>query len=54
MTLDAVEFVRRFLLHVLPSGFVKIRRFGFPANPQRRDAPKLCRTLLQIVEPRYP
>jgi hypothetical protein len=32
MTLDAVEFIRRYLLHVLPCGFVKIRRFGFLAN----------------------
>lgn len=32
MTLDAVEFIRRFLLHVLPPGFVKIRHFGFLAN----------------------
>jgi Putative transposase len=29
MTLEAVEFIRRFLLHVLPSGFVHIRHFGF-------------------------
>jgi hypothetical protein len=32
MTLDAVEFMRRFLLHVLPRGFVRIRQFGFLAN----------------------
>ena len=30
MSLDAVEFIRRFLMHVLPAGFVKIRHFGFP------------------------
>jgi hypothetical protein len=54
MTLDAVEFIRRFLLHVLPTGFVKIRHFGFLANPQRRDALKLCRTLLQTPEPSDP
>jgi hypothetical protein len=30
MTLDALEFMRRFLLHVLPRGFVKIRHFGLP------------------------
>jgi len=29
MTLDAVEFIRRFLLHILPAGFVRIRQFGF-------------------------
>jgi hypothetical protein len=33
MTLDAVEFIRRLLQHALPSGFVKIRHFGFLANP---------------------
>ena len=36
MTLDAVEFIRRFLLHVLPSRFVKIRHFGLLANRNRR------------------
>jgi Putative transposase/Transposase zinc-binding domain len=51
MTLDVVEFIRRFLLHVLPKGFVKIRHFGFLANPQRRAALPLCRTLLQAAEP---
>jgi len=35
-TIDAVEFVRRFLLHALPSGFVKIRHYGFLANRNRR------------------
>jgi hypothetical protein len=46
MTLDAVSFIGRFLLHILPSGFVKIRHFGFMANRNRRDALKLCRSLL--------
>ncbi len=36
MTLDAVEFIRRFLLHVLPSGLVRIRHFGFLANRVRK------------------
>ena len=35
-TIDAVEFIRRFLLHALPSGFVKIRHYGFLANRNRR------------------
>ena len=48
MTLDAVEFIRRFLLHVLPAGLVKIRHFGFLANPQRREALKLCRALCRL------
>ena len=47
MTLDAVEFIRRYLLHVLPCGFVKIRRFGFLANRNRRASLALCRTLLR-------
>ena len=46
MTLDAVEFIRRYLLHVLPQGFVKIRHFGFLANRNRREALLLCRSLL--------
>ena len=46
MTIDAVEFIRRFLLHVLPRGFVKILHFGFLANRNRRAALGLCRTLL--------
>ncbi len=46
MTLKAEEFIRRFLLHVLPQGFVKIRHFGFLANRCRRDKVLLCRDLL--------
>lgn len=47
MKLDAVEFIRRFLLHVLPSGFVKIRHFGLLANRNRRQALALCRLHLR-------
>jgi len=43
MSLDAVEFIRRFLLHVLPAGFVKIRHFGLLANRNRRQTLALCR-----------
>jgi hypothetical protein len=46
MKLDAVEFIRRFLLHVLPSGFVRIRQFGFLANRARGKQLALCRSLL--------
>ena len=46
MTLEAVEFIRRFLLHVLPSGFVHIRHFGFLANRNRKTKLALCRSLL--------
>jgi hypothetical protein len=52
MTLDAVEFIRRFLLHVLPSGMVRIRQFGFLANRVRKDKLALCRTLLAVRQPR--
>ena len=44
--LDAPEFIRRFLLHVLPCGFVKIRHFGFLSNRNRKESLSLCRTLL--------
>jgi hypothetical protein len=47
MRLDAVEFIRRFLLHVLPTGFVKIRHFGLLANRNRRRALELCRAHLR-------
>jgi hypothetical protein len=46
MTLKAEEFIRRFLLHVLPTGFVKVRHFGFLANRSRRNNVRLCRQLL--------
>jgi hypothetical protein len=46
MTLEAVEFIRRFLLHVLPSGFVHIRHFGFLANRKRKEKLALSRSLL--------
>ncbi len=46
MSLKAEEFIRRFLLHVLPKGFVKVRHFGFLANRGRRENVMLCRKLL--------
>jgi hypothetical protein len=51
MALDAVEFIRRFLLHILPAGFVRIRQFGFLANRARREKLALCRTLLNAPIP---
>jgi hypothetical protein len=51
MTLDAVEFIRRFLLHVLPSGFVRIRQFGLLANRVRKQKLEQCRTLLAARQP---
>lgn len=49
MTLDLAEFIRRFLMHVLPSGFVKIRYFGFMANSIRKKALTLCLDLLNTA-----
>ena len=46
MTLDSVEFLRRFLLHVLPAGLVRIRQFGFLAQRHRAHKLQLCRVLL--------
>ena len=46
MTLDGVEFLRRFLLHVLPKRFVRIRHFGFLANRARKEKLALCRVLI--------
>jgi hypothetical protein len=46
MTLHASEFIRRFLLHVLPDRFVKIRHYGLLANRRRKDNIALCRELL--------
>src|ERR1700704_3306178 len=47
MTLDADEFIRRFLLHALPDGFHRIRHYGFLANGSRGDSLALCRRLLE-------
>jgi hypothetical protein len=51
MTLEATEFIRRFLLHILPRGFVRIRQFGFLANRARGKKLALCRALLGAVPP---
>src|SRR5258708_5313302 len=51
MPLDPTEFIRRFLLHVLPAGFVKIRHFGLLANRNRRQALALCRIHLHATTP---
>lgn len=48
MTLDADEFIRRFLLHTLPYSFHRIRYYGFLANGGRHDNIALCRHLLAI------
>ncbi|MGP0066134.1 MAG: IS91 family transposase [Isosphaeraceae bacterium] len=46
MTLTALEFVRRLLLHVLPTGFQRIRHYGILANRHRHEKLDLCRRLL--------
>jgi len=46
MTLDAGEFIRRFLLHTLPDGVHRIRHYGFLANGQRAARLAACRALL--------
>jgi predicted Zn-ribbon and HTH transcriptional regulator len=48
LTLDAQEFIRRFLLHVLPNGFMRIRHFGFLANRSKKQALPQCRKLLGL------
>jgi hypothetical protein len=50
MTLAVEEFLRRFLLHLLPRGFVRIRNFGFLANRQRAILLPLCFQLLRGPE----
>ncbi len=51
MTLAADEFLRRFLLHVLPSGFMRIRYFGLLANRHRKPKLERCRALLAAPPP---
>lgn len=47
MTLDAEEFIRRFLLHVIPKGFMRVRHYGFLAN-HRKDSLSKCRQLMGL------
>ena len=46
MTLEAVEFVRRFALHIMPKGLVRIRQYGLLAHRDRGERLALCRSLL--------
>jgi uncharacterized protein (UPF0212 family) len=54
MTLAAQEFIRRFLLHVLPKGFMRIRQYGWMANRCRREGAVECRALLAAEPPPPP
>ena len=51
MTLDAGEFIRRFLLHVLPKGFHRIRHYGLLASAGRKANILRARALLAVPEP---
>ena len=51
MTLSLQEFIRRFLLHVQPGGFHRIRHYGLLANSNRRDNLALARELLDVTPP---
>jgi hypothetical protein len=51
MTVSADEFLRRFLLHVLPRGFVRIRFFGFLSARKRTRLLPVCRALVGISQP---
>jgi Putative transposase/Transposase zinc-binding domain len=48
ITLEAQEFICRFLLHVLPQGFMRIRHFGFLANRSKKQALGRCRKLFDL------
>ena len=50
MRLKAEEFIRRFLLHVLPGGFVRIRHFGFLANRYKKENIQKCREIIGCSE----
>ena len=54
MTVEAEEFIRRFLLHVLPEGFQRIRYYGFLANRYREEKLARCRELLDMPAPEQP
>jgi hypothetical protein len=54
MSLSLHEFLTRFLLHLLPKGFVRIRHFGFLANRRRASLLPLCRQALAAVQPQTP
>jgi hypothetical protein len=55
VTMNVVEFIRRFLMHILPKRFVKIRHFGILANRNRKTKLALCRKLTKspIYKPKF-
>ncbi len=52
MTLDTTEFIRRFLLHILPSGFMRIRHFGFLSNSTRKKNRIICESIFKSMKKR--
>lgn len=50
LTLSATEFIRRFMMHVLPHGFMRIRYYGFLANANRKKKLNLIRQLLGVPQ----
>ncbi|MDX2507513.1 MAG: transposase, partial [Gammaproteobacteria bacterium] len=54
MQLDGDEFIRRFLLHVLPKGFMRVRHFGFLANATRKKKLETIRQLMSEQQEQAP
>ena len=55
LTMEGIEFIRRFLMHILPKGFVKIRYYGLLANRNKKTKLELCRklTLSTAFKPQF-
>jgi hypothetical protein len=49
MTIEVFEFIRRFLLHILPPQFVKIRHYGILSNRNHQEKLKICRRYLEVA-----
>ena len=49
MTISAEEFIRRFLLHVLPNNFTKIKHYGLLSNRNKKSNIRLCRLLISRI-----
>ena len=49
MTITAEEFIRRFLMHILPDNFTKIKHYGILANRNKKNNIKLCRYLISKI-----
>ena len=52
LTLHPVEFIRRFLMHVLPKGFTKIRHYGILSNRTKKIKLAICRNILKGIYPK--